>query len=75
MAKKKKMIALEEQKKNETQLNDIEMEAVERHENINNQAKEKLNEQLDEVKNMNKMVNFIRKFKKIGCVCQMCHST
>lgn len=60
IAKKKKMIDLEEEKKAQADLNDLEKEGVEKKADLINQAREKLNEQLDEVKHMNQMVAYAR---------------
>jgi len=60
MAKKKKMMELEEIKKASNDLNDLEKEAAEKKGDLLNQAREKLNEQLDEVKHMNQMVAYAR---------------
>jgi hypothetical protein len=59
MAKKKKMMELEEIKKGQNDLNDLEKEAQDKKGDLLNQAREKLNEQLDEVKHMNQMVFLI----------------
>merc|ERR1711976_260613 len=60
MSKKKKMMELEELKKNQADLNDLEKEQAEQKADVLNQAREKLNEQLDEVKHMNQMVAYAR---------------
>lgn len=73
MAKKKKMMELEEIKKQQNDLNDLEKEAADKKGDLLNQAREKLNEQLDEVKHMNQMVFLIPLTMFQGRLREVCH--
>lgn len=61
LAKKKRMIMLEEEKKRTApELNDLELEEQEKRVTLKAKAQEQMNEQLDEVKYMNQMVNYAK---------------
>lgn len=59
-AKKEQMLKLEEQKKKNLPLNDIERQKSEQKKAINNRAIEVAHEELDDVKEMNKMVAYAK---------------
>ena len=59
-AKKEKMMKLEQEKKKEVPLTDIQLDEKQKKEGIIKRAHEILNEQEDDVKDMNKMVMYTK---------------
>lgn len=59
-AKKEKMMKLEQEKKKEVPLTDIQLDEKQKKEGIIKRAQEILNEQEDDVKDMNKMVMYTK---------------